>query len=387
MGKSKVQIKNCFTRNAKLVNIGTAGGPKDVWLMRNHRLKDCDVTWLYGPLSTASQKASLMVSPASPTVSPTEPRLQTSGAFYAKKPILKKRSMSEVMLQRSLSSSSLLKQAAAAIESQQVEMDQKSSRPAMAARANSDVTSLSYASKSTSAMNTSDLPSTLSTGCHSPSYTKHIHFNDRVQQCIAVDKDEDEDDEQDGVFQVENLEDSSSDDDGLLMMPRPRGNGKASNRSSPGEHQTIAMLPSTTLKYVEEPVVVKKNDTLNNIGSFLSSFASLPTKPGDLDQSSLVGTKSYILEDDDDDDMAELDWEPGAAFKTRKNSIGASQERSGNEYAEMGHIDDDDFQFPKYTYDDDEDDEVAAGLFGRAVDAVNTARDIAHVLWNVGWRR
>jgi len=38
-------------------------------------------------------------------------------------------------------------------------------------------------------------------------------------------------------------------------------------------------------------------------------------------------------------------------------------------------------------YEEDEDDVVAAGLFGRVVDTVNTARDIAHVIWNVGWRR
>lgn len=39
-----------------------------------------------------------------------------------------------------------------------------------------------------------------------------------------------------------------------------------------------------------------------------------------------------------------------------------------------------------FAYEEDEDDAVAAGLFGRAVDAVNTAKDIAHVIWNVGWR-
>jgi hypothetical protein len=27
-----------------------------------------------------------------------------------------------------------------------------------------------------------------------------------------------------------------------------------------------------------------------------------------------------------------------------------------------------------------------AGLFGKAVDTVNTAKDIAYVIWNVGWR-
>ena len=27
------------------------------------------------------------------------------------------------------------------------------------------------------------------------------------------------------------------------------------------------------------------------------------------------------------------------------------------------------------------------GIFGRVIDTVNTARDIAHVIWNVGWRK
>ena len=39
-------------------------------------------------------------------------------------------------------------------------------------------------------------------------------------------------------------------------------------------------------------------------------------------------------------------------------------------------------------YDEhDDDDLMAAGLLGKVVDTVNTAKDIAHVIWNVGWRR
>jgi hypothetical protein len=37
--------------------------------------------------------------------------------------------------------------------------------------------------------------------------------------------------------------------------------------------------------------------------------------------------------------------------------------------------------------EEDEDDVVSEGLFGKVVDTVNTAKDIAHVIWNVGWRR
>lgn len=288
------------------------------------------------------------------------------------------------MLQKSLSTSSLLKQAAAAIESQQSGL----SRPAMVSRANSDFSAFLHGSKSTSAINTRELPSALSTGTQSPLYAKHIHFNDQVQQCIAVDKDE-EDDDEDEVFQEENIEDSSSDDDGLLMMPKAKGCSKVGSRGCSGDHQTIAMLPSTTLKAVEEVAEVKKNDTFSNFGSFFSSFGAVTNSPEIKEPGKsqvLMGTKSYILEEDDDD-MAELDWEP-SRFATRRDSVSVTQDRFGSQsFESKSSPKEDDFQLPNYTYDEDEDDEVAAGLFGRAVDAVNTARDIAHVLWNVGWSR
>jgi hypothetical protein len=37
--------------------------------------------------------------------------------------------------------------------------------------------------------------------------------------------------------------------------------------------------------------------------------------------------------------------------------------------------------------DEDEDDLVAAGLFGRVSETVNTVKDIGWVLWNVSLRR
>jgi hypothetical protein len=38
-------------------------------------------------------------------------------------------------------------------------------------------------------------------------------------------------------------------------------------------------------------------------------------------------------------------------------------------------------------YAEGEGEPASPGLLGRVVDTVNTARDIAHVIWNVGWRR
>ena len=86
--------------------------------------------------------------------------------------------------------------------------------------------------------------------------------------------------------------------------------------------------------------------------------------------------------------MAGLDWEPNSSsgFSARRDAHTlCSGNGSGNSTLENSS-DFDDFQLPNFNSWDD-DDPAAAGLFGRAVDAVNTARDIAHVLWNVGWRR
>src|SRR6187402_2880621 len=78
-----------------------------------HRLKDHDVTWLYGPLQpgfcTLDRKFNTNAScPVSSIHSNCE----------NKKPILKKRSLSELMLRRSVSTASLLKQAVATAEAQ-----------------------------------------------------------------------------------------------------------------------------------------------------------------------------------------------------------------------------------------------------------------------------
>lgn len=127
-------------------------------------------------------------------------------------------------------------------------------------------------------------------------------------------------------------------------------------------YRIIAMLPSTTLKYVEEPV--KKATSFLPFNNFFSRAA---TSAG----------KSYLL--DDDEDLAELDWMPKKTLGPRKKSP------TGERTLESSF--EDDLQLPTYAYGDDDEENPAGGIIDRAVDYVNTARDIAHVLWNVGWRR
>ena len=81
--------------------------------------------------------------------------------------------------------------------------------------------------------------------------------------------------------------------------------------------------------------------------------------------------------------MTDLGWMPSSPFGEVKRDSTPSAGRKRDFGPDNS---DDDFQLPNYSYDD-EDDAANAGIIGRAVDAVNTARDIAHVLWNVGWSR
>ncbi|KAF8467741.1 hypothetical protein BDZ91DRAFT_125112 [Kalaharituber pfeilii] len=382
--------RNVYQNSARLENASWRTWAKAKYKLKTlspeklNWLKDCDVTWLYGPLSTGEDKISQYTSPTSPT---TEQPVQSLNALaHSKKPILKKRSMSEVMLQRSLSTSSLIKQAAAAIHSQQSQ-HQKISRPSLASRANSDFTTYPFHYIRESEVNTNELPSALSTGTHSPSYQRHIHFNNRVEQCIAVDKADDEDCEYDNGID----DDSDSSDDGIVMMASSRSSARSTPRGSFSEHQTIAMLPSTTLKPIDdsEPGDTKTSEPLGNgFVSFLSSSFSTSSYTGYIgtaataDSASITTSPAPIIHSnflvDDDDDMDDYAWQPTSH---RRDSISIARPKFGLCFGDKHNSD------GKSTDSDSDEGERPPGLLGRAVDAVNTARDIAHVLWNVGWRK
>lgn len=348
------------------------------------------MTWLYGPLQTGNHKAYHIESPSNSPMNLS--RISKSNSFLHKKPILKKRSMSELMLQRSISSSSLLKQAAAAVQAQQ----SLGVRPGIG-RANSDFTPLSFSSRRLSNDNhPSVLTSISSSGLSSP-YTgaeKHIHFNESVEQCIAIEIKGDDYDEMDNQA----IYDSDS-DDGAIMMKSSNSRRKlpplrrpTTPRSSfSAESKTIAMLPSTTLKYrgdtPEPPDSAMKHSTGFWGGSKLSPSPSQetlrPSKPS---------TRIFISGDEDEDD-ADMDWQPKSSrtdnvvansdrFAGGLHPSSASDELNG-EPSGMRRTPSGMFM----PYEEDEDDIVSEGLFGKVVDTVNTAKDIAHVIWNVGWRR
>lgn len=387
MDESEIQAKDCFSRDSQLVSLLLT--QLQFTSLTSHRLKDCDVTWLYGPLQTGAGKSFM------PTESTQGSRISKSNSFIDKKPILKKRSMSELMLQRSLSASSLVRQAAAAVQAQQ---SGSTLRPCIN-RATSDYVTFPFLDRRTSAENSSVLQSISSSGITSPSYEKkHIHFNEQVEQCIALEIKGDDDEEI-----IDYGHDSDSDSDDVVMMKRsnskrllpPIGGRRKPSRNNSStntnETKTIAVLPSTTLKYKDdepEQETAQKHSGFWKLSPSPSQETLRPSKPS---------KSSFILNDDSDDEM-DLDWQPPAhsAFANRKDSISVAQDRmnglqisgsSSSEAGPSGMRRTPSGMFMPVDPEDEEDAAVSEGLFGKVVDAVNTAKDIGHVIWNVGWRR
>ncbi|MCJ1474340.1 hypothetical protein MMC13_002998 [Lambiella insularis] len=348
-------------------------------------MKDHDVTWLYGPLQTGNRTS------FGTRLDPPPHQLSITCSFATKKPILKKRSLSEIMLQRSISSSTLMKQAIDSLRAQQPDSDTIVRRK-LGARAYSDYVTAATPMSPTdiSAGTPSIADSTSSSGLQTPGERRHIHFNDKVEQCIAINKDIDDHEDDYSAIQ-----DDDSSDDGIIMMKPVHGKErKLSNRITPNgsfsnESKTIAMLPSTTLKYrgdtPEPPEEMPKNKT-----TFWNVAAKLVTSPSQETLKPSKPSTNFLLDDEDED--ADMSWQPPTNPTSRRDSMFANQSRmSGSSFDEDEDIEGRGLRRTPsgmfMPYEEDEDDVVAAGLFGKVVDTVNTAKDIAHVIWNVGWRR
>ncbi|KAH6845220.1 hypothetical protein B0I37DRAFT_179383 [Chaetomium sp. MPI-CAGE-AT-0009] len=358
-------------------------------------LKDYDVTWLYGPLQTGTSTLNHT------STNSTSARLSKSNSFINKKPILKKRSMSEIMLQRSLSTSSLVKQAAAAVQAQQKGGMKRIGRRPGIERANTDYITFPFSSRGLSHDGTSLFPSTRSSGVVSPSGgKKHIHFDERVSQCIAVDiKGDDEDDDLDvGRYQYD-----SDSDDAVMMKPTQSKKRrpilrKTKSHNNGCESKTIAMLPSTTLKYRED--TPDPTDTAmkhSTSGSLRSPILSPSSSQETLRPAKKSGKLFFAGDEDDEDDDDEDDEEvekinirPGT-FSSLQCSEGVSGLRRSISTASLSAEPIGMRRTPSGMFMPTEapvsgpppDD----GIIGRIINTVNTARDIAHVIWNVGWKR
>lgn len=318
-----------------------------------------------------------------------------------KKPILKKRSMSEVMLQKSISTSSLVSQAAAAVQAQQatttlINFDGRRRRPFVGRSTASDFTLLPTR---TISRDTADYLSSQSTsGLMTPDQgeRKHIRFDEKVEQCIAVEcKGVDEDEEEDFNHNpwAKYRDDDSSSDEGVVMMKRSRRKRPLSRTSSKmsisGENKTIAKLEPTTLKYRTDSPDVTEPHTTHSLG-YLRSTRLSPSPSQETLRPSHPSSNFLLPEDDEDEDDFTFNHEvqrpktptPSDPYSIPPDdhygvSLGSSS--SGLRRTASG-------MFMPFEDVDEDEDPQAPGIIGRVVDTVNTARDIAHVIWNVGWK-
>ncbi|KAF2252781.1 hypothetical protein BU26DRAFT_419702 [Trematosphaeria pertusa] len=354
-------------------------------------LKDVDVTWLYGPLQPATNRS------FSRQNSEPASRLSKSNSFLNKKPILKKRSMSEVMLQNSLSASSLVKQAAAAVQAQQatgVTLERRRSRP-LIGRASSDFSG-SFPSRTTSRDTTDCFSSQSTSGLQTPdqSEKRHIRFDEKVEQCIAVEcKGEDDEDEEDYNHNpwAKYRDDDSSSDEGVVMMKKARRKRPLSRTNSrtsiSSESKTIAKLPATTLKYRTDSPDIADQQPSHSLGFWRSSRLSPSPSQETLRPSN--PSANFLLPDDDDDSHFSFDPSgtysvkrastptPSDPYSRRPSTPPAESSESGLRRTASGMF---------MPFEDEDENPPPPGIIGRVVDTVNTARDIAHVIWNVGWR-
>lgn len=348
------------------------------------------MTWLYGPLLPGN------ISMTGDAEDQSDVGLSKSNSFIQsqskKKPILKKRSMSEIMLQRSISASSLIKQAAAAVQAQQRETPKGirvTARPRFE-RAATDYVTYPFSARRGSKDQVSAGPSSSTSGILSPSSErKHIHFNEKVEQCIAVDVKGDEDEDVDSDRY--NYDFDSDSDDGIMMKksspkrrrPVLRRKSSTYDRSK----KSINMLPPTTLKYREDtpepPETAMKHSYRSPVLSPSSSQETLrPSKPS----GKMFFVDSEDEDEDDEDDMfgAGLRSPPPGGFgSSTSGGFRRSASTSSLNAAPAGMKRTESGMFMPY----EEGETASEGIVGFVLDTVNTARDIAHVVWNVGWRR
>jgi hypothetical protein len=316
-------------------------------------------------------------------------------SFLARKPILKKRSVSEVMLRRSLSNCTLVQQAVDSLSTRNY-FGRDDDRPRLIARAESDYgpgscstprgLSGSFSIKPTSAM---------SSGVQTPSVGKrHIHFSNKVEQCIAINKDIDDVDYTTKQLVLEETDESS--DDGIIMMHGKSSEGRDSTRfaspatTAPWNHntnkRTIAILPSTTLNCRSESPCPPE-PTYDPIGNFWETGKRLLSHASSSETLRPSKSSSNFLLDEDED----ID----AVWKPRNQTYNTTFPPSGPYYIRDQSDKDEEMEsrglrrtpsgmFMPYEGGNELGE---TGIVGRVLDTVNTARDIAHVIWNVGWRR
>lgn len=271
--------------------------------------------------------------------------------------------MSEVMLQRSILSASLLKQAAAAVHAQE-RRGILTNKPKT-----DDYIAVPLSSRHLSVTSSSTSESIESSGLSSPcNERKHIHFNEKVEQCIAVEIKGDDDME---IEPFDDEENSDSDDGFMMKRVKSKKRGVPARKSKSKRStncETIATLPPTTLKYREDTPEPQETAMKHSRSPMLSPSSSQET----LRPTKQANRFYFGEEDEDDNDISVV----GSGWRSPPVENGPD-EASGLRRTSSGML------MPYESVENP----TGEGIIGRVIDTVNTARDIAHVIWNVGWRK
>ncbi|KAL5603387.1 hypothetical protein FOVSG1_006137 [Fusarium oxysporum f. sp. vasinfectum] len=215
-------------------------------------------------------------------------------------------------------------------------------------------------------------PSSAYSGISSPGVErKHIHFNYKVEQRIAVEVKSDGDD-YDGDIST----DTNSEDGIMMKLDRPRKPAKEGNSLS-SDGKMIAMLPSTTLKHRGHILEVPET-AIHYTHSVLQSHLVSPFSPQETARSPKAsGRFSEDLMDADTDSA----WYSSGSFEEHDPHRITSTDSLTAEPAGMRRT-------PSGMFMPYEEAVTSSnkGRFCRIIDTVNTARDMAYVIWNSGWR-
>jgi hypothetical protein len=242
-------------------------------------------------------------------------------------------------------------------------------------------------------------------GGQTPSASKHIHFNDRVEQCIAVDSNVP--DEEEDTTAVDDHDDDESEDEGLFMM-------KSKSIPAKQEPHTIAKLPATTLRPGDEPIheppQVKFNlqspsrgsqEDLNTLdhpgfyyeegGGFSTSMSppQFPPRAIPIHHHEEIDDFSFdhpFAPQSISENIPSLNTSTQTSTTSSRRSSILDFEEESQRRASVAAI-----PIPttrtmnRSLMGEDEEDEEAMGIVGLAADAISTAKDLVGVLWNAGW--
>lgn len=298
-------------------------------------------------------------------------RRTASNSGLEKKPILKKKTASETILQHSLSQNTLLRCASAIIKSQEA-----TTLPPLTAKGLPLVQDrpIFTSTRTTTTTTTSTATTTTTTSHGSPNCEKrHIHFNNEVVQCIAIDSKEgdEEDIASSRSASGNNLNDHS--------LPQRQQDSSCSINNpkcfvSHGESKIIAPLPPTTLKCrADTPEPGPRHTSTSERDKLRQANLGLRFNSDVYNDYEYDENDSWYPKSEHHDDGISRPW-----------FVGSEDEREGRPLrltsSGMFMPYDDDESY------DDEGDTSTSGIFGRVIDTLNTAKDIAHVIWNVGWQ-